>query len=107
MQEFDLEIEDKKGSENVAADHLSRLMEEEVRKPDGLSIQECFPDERLFMVVAQVVEGPWFANIANYLATGSFPKDVTPQGKRKILTDMKNYFWDDPYLLRRGADRMI
>ena len=38
LQEFDLEIEDKKGSENVAADHLSRLMEEEVRKPDGISI---------------------------------------------------------------------
>ena len=29
LQEFDLEIRDKKGSENVVADHLSRLVEDE------------------------------------------------------------------------------
>ena len=28
LQEFDLEIRDKKGSENVVADHLSRLVQE-------------------------------------------------------------------------------
>ena len=30
LQEFDLEIRDKKGSENVVADHLSRLVNKEV-----------------------------------------------------------------------------
>ena len=30
LQEFDLVIRDKKGSENVVADHLSRLVNEEV-----------------------------------------------------------------------------
>ena len=43
LQEFDLEVRDKKGSENSVADHLSRLEQEEVR-PD-LVIQEAFPDE--------------------------------------------------------------
>ncbi|CAN0885947.1 hypothetical protein LINGRAHAP2_LOCUS15241, partial [Linum grandiflorum] len=33
LQEFDIEIEDKKGSENVAADHLSRLLDEEITSP--------------------------------------------------------------------------
>ena len=33
IQEFDLEVRDKKGSENLVADHLSRLEQEEVR-PD-------------------------------------------------------------------------
>ena len=42
LQEFDLEIRDKKGSENSVVDHLSRLEQEEVR-PD-LVIQEAFPD---------------------------------------------------------------
>ena len=42
LQEFDLEVRDKKGSENSIIDHLSRLEQEEVR-PD-LVIQEAFPD---------------------------------------------------------------
>ena len=46
LQEFDLEVRDKKGSENSVANHLSWLEQEEVR-PD-LVIQEAFPDEQLF-----------------------------------------------------------
>ena len=40
LQEFDVEIRDKKGAENVVADHLSRIMILE-----GEPIQESFLDE--------------------------------------------------------------
>jgi hypothetical protein len=33
LQEFDVEIRDKKGSENVVADHLSRMNREDDKKP--------------------------------------------------------------------------
>ena len=42
LQEFDLEIRDKKGIENVVADHLSRLIVEHTN--DNLPILESFPD---------------------------------------------------------------
>jgi hypothetical protein len=41
LQEFDLEIRDKKGSENVVADHLSRLLHEE-EEEDELPLNENF-----------------------------------------------------------------
>ena len=58
LQEFDLEVWDKKGSENLVVDHLSRLEKEEV-KPD-LEIQEVFPDEQLF---ACEIKLPWYAKL--------------------------------------------
>ncbi|XP_028964668.2 uncharacterized protein [Malus domestica] len=46
LQEFDMEIRDKKGSENVVANHLSRLVHDE----DPLPIPEAFPDEQLLSI---------------------------------------------------------
>ncbi|KAM2682251.1 hypothetical protein EV2_013845 [Malus domestica] len=53
LQEFDIEIKDKKGSDNVVADHLSRF----VREEEDLPISETFPDEQLLSVQ---VSAPWF-----------------------------------------------
>ncbi|CAI8595351.1 unnamed protein product [Vicia faba] len=44
LHEFDLEIKDEKGVENVVADHFSRLENAEVIKKEKI-IKEKFPDE--------------------------------------------------------------
>ncbi|CAN6583803.1 unnamed protein product [Malus baccata var. baccata] len=46
LQEFDIEIKDKKGNDNVVADHLSRL----VREEEVLPISETFLDEQLLSI---------------------------------------------------------
>ncbi|CAN6579362.1 unnamed protein product [Malus baccata var. baccata] len=51
LQEFDIEIKDKKGSDNVVADHLSRL----VREEEDLPISETFPDEQLLSVQVPIL----------------------------------------------------
>ena len=63
LQEFDLEIKDKKGCDNVIADHLSRL-ERTTGTEKGAEIAEIFPIEQLLMLSIQT---PWYADIVNYL----------------------------------------
>ena len=49
LEEFDLEIKDKKGCDNVIADHLSRVEQNETEKEE-VELTENFPDEQLFKV---------------------------------------------------------
>ncbi|CAN6685974.1 unnamed protein product [Malus baccata var. baccata] len=53
LQEFDIEIRDKKGVENVVADHLSRMVHE-----DASPISETFPDEQLMAIQDQMPQNP-------------------------------------------------
>lgn len=63
LQEFDFEIKDKKGCENIVVDHLSRLVNEEVTLEEK-EIHDEFLDEYLLCVS----ERPWFTDIANFKA---------------------------------------
>ncbi|XP_073049622.1 uncharacterized protein [Primulina eburnea] len=101
LEEFDFEVKDKKGCENQVADHLSRLGLEE--RTEGGVINESFPDEQLFKVN---VTHPWFADIANFLATGELPSNLTYHQKKKFLHDAKFYLWDDPFLFKRCTDQI-
>ena len=87
LQEFDLVIQDKKGSKNLVADHLSRLINEEVTLKE-LVIRDEFPDELLFIMN----ERPWFTDLDNFKAAGIIPKDLTWQQKKKFLHDARFYF---------------
>ncbi|XP_070046673.1 uncharacterized protein [Nicotiana tomentosiformis] len=80
LQEFDLKIKDRKGSENQEADHLSRLENPPNEIEDK---KEEFSDEHIFLVTTVINRPPWFADIANYLAGGWIPKDFSYEQKKK------------------------
>jgi hypothetical protein len=98
LQEFDIEIRDKKGAENLAADHLSRLENPHLDVLHESSIRDEFPDETLMRVETQTREIPWYSDFANYIAGGFLEKGLTDQQRKKFFNDVKHYFWDDPYL---------
>ncbi|KAK8659148.1 hypothetical protein V6N13_029358 [Hibiscus sabdariffa] len=101
LQEFNLEIEDKKGRENLVADHLSRIPLFTSDPP----IKEEFPDEHLLLT--QKGKLPWFADMVNYLVTGKVPTSLPRSTINKIKMDSRFYVWDDPYLWKHCSDQVI
>ncbi|GJT91470.1 reverse transcriptase domain-containing protein [Tanacetum coccineum] len=107
LQEFDVVIRDKKGAENLAADHLSRLENPHQDKLENKEITKTFPLETLGSVALRVDSTPWFADFANYHAGNFIVKGMSSQQKNKFFKDVKHYFWDDPFLFKICADQMI
>jgi len=77
LQEFDLEIKDRRGVDNSVVDHLSRL----VCKEDPLPIAETFPDEKLLHLQGKE---PWFVDMANLIVTRMLSNDLNKENKDKI-----------------------
>ncbi|GJT52419.1 reverse transcriptase domain-containing protein [Tanacetum coccineum] len=108
LQEFDVIIGDKKGAENLVADHLSRLENPHQSDLEKKEITKTFPLETLGMVIFRGDSStPWFADIANYHAGNFIVKVMSSQQKKKFFKDVKHYFWDDPYLFKICANQMI
>ncbi|GJR92664.1 reverse transcriptase domain-containing protein [Tanacetum coccineum] len=63
IKEFDIEIKDKKGIENVDVDHLSQI--ENDKTSDDSEVDDNFPRETLMEINTR--DEPWFADFANYL----------------------------------------
>ncbi|CAM8940330.1 unnamed protein product [Rhodiola kirilowii] len=100
LQEFNIEIKDKKGVENVVADHLSRI-EHFDTKWFSMPIRDSFLGEYLLSVQD---EAPWYADYVNYLTCDILPNDLDHNQRRKFLHDVSRYFWDDPLLYKLCAD---
>nr|GEX56832.1 hypothetical protein [Tanacetum cinerariifolium] len=98
-------ITDIKGTENLAADHLSRLENPHKDVFENKDINENI----LLDTLGKISSGstPWFADFANFNARNFIVKGMSSQQKKKFLKDVKHYFWDDPYLFRICADQII
>nr|GEW01821.1 reverse transcriptase domain-containing protein [Tanacetum cinerariifolium] len=108
LQEFDFNVLDTKGAENLAADHLSRLENPYENVLDPKEINETFPLETLSTVTFRGdSSAPWFADFANYHVGNFIFKGMSSQQKNKFFKDVKHYFWDDPFLFNIYADQVI
>ncbi|CAA7040003.1 unnamed protein product [Microthlaspi erraticum] len=116
LQEFDIEVVDKKGVENGVADHLSRM-----RVEDMIPINDSMPEEQLMAIMilkesfdekARLEEVkalrdenlPWYADIVNFMVSGEVPSSFDAYKRKKFFKDARHYYWDEPYLYKRGPD---
>ena len=98
LQEFDLELKDKKGVENTIADHLSCL---QVTNMQELPINDFLCDDMLLKVMDTNL---WYANIVNFMVSGYVPPG---KNKRKLEAKSRRHLWDDPYLYRVCSDGLL
>ncbi|GJY41489.1 reverse transcriptase domain-containing protein [Tanacetum coccineum] len=95
LQEFDIEIKDRKGIENVAADHLSRIENEETS--DDSEVDDNFPRETLMEINTK--DDPWFADFANYL------KLLCGFGMAKALINDRGTYFCNKIMKRYGVNQ--
>ena len=101
LQQFNLHIRDRKGVENVVADHLLRLtIAHNTHNPP---INDEFPEESLLLVE----NAPWYAHIANFLATGELPVDWKAQDIKFFFAKIHSYYWEEPFLYKYCDDHII
>ena len=82
-QEFNFEIWDNKGVENVIVDHLSRIP---ITLSNKLPINDDFFDKQLLAIFRE----PWFADIVNYLVITQTPSHWS---KQEGIVSLQILFW--------------
>ena len=90
LQEFNINIRDKKGVESVVADHLSRLtIAHNTHNPP---IFDEFPEESLLTVSVAA----WYAHIANFFYNRRVTSGVDSKGQKVLPCK-------DSFVLLEGA----
>jgi hypothetical protein len=95
------EITDEKGTENVDTDLLSRVTTDSTS--DITPINAYFPNESLLSLSSM----PWFAKNINFLASGFLLAHWSTEDKRKFLSDVQKFYWDDTYLFKYCLDQIF
>ncbi|GJR39055.1 reverse transcriptase domain-containing protein [Tanacetum coccineum] len=108
LQGFDIEIKDKKGAENLAADRFSRLENPNMGILIEIEIADEFPDKQL-MVLKTTPDNDetWYADYVNYIVRKVIPPKWTSEKRKRFFSQVKYYFWDEPYAFRLCPDNII
>ncbi|GJY95152.1 reverse transcriptase domain-containing protein [Tanacetum coccineum] len=108
LQGFNIEIKDKKGVENLAADHLSRPENPELGAFTEEEFADEFPDEHLMILKAELNDSElWYADYVIYIVGKNVPSKWTPEKQRRFFSQVNNYFWDEPYAFRLCLDNVM
>ncbi|GJU07036.1 reverse transcriptase domain-containing protein [Tanacetum coccineum] len=97
LQGFNIEINDKKGAENLAADHLSRLENPNMGELAKDEITDKFPDEHLMILKAKL------ADYINYIFGKVIPPKWIPERRKQFFSQVS----DGPFAFRLCPDNVI
>jgi hypothetical protein len=93
-----VEIGDKRGSENVVANYLSRMNREDDKEP----IEDKMRDDHLYRILDK---DTWMINIIR--AIRKMPLDHLDKNVQRVMAKSQKYYWNAPYLFGLGADGVL
>jgi hypothetical protein len=93
LQEFNTNIIDRHGKDNLVVDLLSRI----IHPGDNAPVEDNFPGENLFAISTFT---PWYADVANYIVTRKMPHKLSPRGKHKVIKLSAYYMWHNDCLYK-------
>ncbi|GKB03453.1 reverse transcriptase domain-containing protein [Tanacetum coccineum] len=95
-------------AENLAADHLSRLENPDLGTFTEEEITDEFPDEHLMILKAELNnDDPWYADYINYIVGKIIPLNWTPEKRRRFFSQVKYYFWNEPYVFKLCSNNVM
>jgi hypothetical protein len=90
----------KPGKLNAGLDHLSRVTNGE----EPMNLKDNFLDAHLFSI--HIVDD-YFAEIIQYLSTGTAPQDYTTTQKKNLVVRAADYQLIGGHLYKMGADSIL
>ncbi|GKA62422.1 reverse transcriptase domain-containing protein [Tanacetum coccineum] len=97
-----------KEAEDLVADHLSRFESPHMEVLTERGIADKFSDEHLMVLKSKIKDDePWYANFINYIVGKVVPPNWTLEKRKRFFSQVKTYFWEEPYAFKLCADNIM
>ncbi|GJZ14069.1 hypothetical protein Tco_0549299 [Tanacetum coccineum] len=94
--------------EDLAADHLSRFENPHMEVLTEREIIDKFSNEHLMVLKSKFNnDEPWYADFVNYIVRKVVPLNWTFKKRKSFFSQVKTYFWEEPYGFKLYADNIM
>ncbi|GJX23169.1 hypothetical protein Tco_0227614 [Tanacetum coccineum] len=101
-------LEKHKEAEDLAAYHLSRFEIPHMEVLTEKEIVDKFSNEHLIVLKSKFKDDePWYADFVNYIVGKVVPPNWTFEKRKRFFSQVKTYFWEEPYAFKLCADNIM
>ncbi|GJQ90223.1 reverse transcriptase domain-containing protein [Tanacetum coccineum] len=101
-------LEKHKEAEDLAAYHLSRFENPHMEVLNEKEIADKFSNEHLMALKSKSNnDEPWYADFVNYIVGKVVPSNWTFEKRKRFFSQVKTYFWEEPYAFKLCADNIM
>ncbi|GJS85587.1 reverse transcriptase domain-containing protein [Tanacetum coccineum] len=101
-------LEKHKEAEDLAADHLSRFKSLHMEVLTEREIADKFSDKHLMVLKSKFKDDePWYVDFVNYIVGKVVPPNWTFEKRKRFFSQVKTYFWEEPYAFKLCADNIM
>ncbi|GKA30851.1 reverse transcriptase domain-containing protein [Tanacetum coccineum] len=101
-------LEKHKETEDLAANHSSRIENPHIKVLTEREITDEFSDEHLMVLKSKSSnDEPWYADFVNYIVGKVVHPNWTFEKRKRFFSQVKTYFWEEPYAFKLCADNIM